>query len=230
MENLVKKLQKEAKQFLTGAKLLFRNVEIIPKEIEVYFYKEGVFPDNSVHQKKYQTKEYKNHFYVHRCKKSDSYKGGNRAGLDFVVSDETDTYYSYLIRSAVINGKTIYGPNNVLNTIKELCGNISYEEIEKQVVELKASNVEYDYVVFTTRYKLGKDVDEYFRSRKLRLVLLDNLFKESKYKAKEDIVLDFFKQTNYQKKQAFDYCKSHMSYVPSKVKDYYEQNDHDSSR
>ena len=50
MEKLIERLQNEAKQFLTKSTLVLNNVIISPKEIEVYYYKKGVFEDESVHK------------------------------------------------------------------------------------------------------------------------------------------------------------------------------------
>ena len=127
----IERLQNEAKHFLTETKLILNGVSILPKEIEVYYYKEGEFEDPTVHRNKLQQNN-KNHFYVHRWgkTKNDKYKSGNRAGMDFVVSDDENTYHSYLIRSAVINGKLVIGPNKVLKRMLEANPNLSYEELE----------------------------------------------------------------------------------------------------
>ena len=219
-ENIVTELQKEAKQFIAHNKLVLNGVEIYPKEIEVYYYKEGEFEDKSVHRNELQ-KNNKNHFYVHRCKKSDSYKGGNRAGLDFVVSNDKNTYYSYLIRSAEINHRLVYGPNNVLNEIKRACGYDGNTELEKQNVNSVSSDVKHKDIIYTTRFGLGNSVDAYFRALPLRLVVLDNNFKCAQYKAKEQIVLDYLIQSKNTKEQAETFCKERLTYLPSKIKEYY---------
>ena len=87
-QSTIKRLQNEAGCFLTETKLKLMNVSIQPTEIESYYYKIGEFEDTSVHRNDLQ-KNNKNHFYVHRrgVKSTDKYKGGNRGGLDFVVSD-----------------------------------------------------------------------------------------------------------------------------------------------
>lgn len=219
-ENIVTKLQKEANQFIAHNKLVLNGVEIYPKEIEVYYYNDD-FKDNAVHKKSQQTKKYKNHFYVHRCKKSDSYKGGNRAGLDFVVSNDENTYYSYLIRSAEINHKLVCGPNNVLNEIKRACGYDGNAELEKQNINPVSSDVKYEGIIYTTRFGVGNSVDAYFRGLALRLVVLDNNFKCAQYKAKEQIVFDYLTQSKITKEQAEDFCKERLTYLPSKIKEYY---------
>ena len=45
---VIVRLQNEAMQLLQKSKLVFGEIEIFPKEIEVYYYKEGEFMDNSV--------------------------------------------------------------------------------------------------------------------------------------------------------------------------------------
>lgn len=214
-QEIIKRLQNEAYQFLKK-KLVLNGIAILPKEIEVYYYKEGEFEDKSVHQNELQTNKNKNHFYVHRWGKtqSDKYKGENRAGLDFVVSDGANTYYSYLIRSAVINdGKPVVGPNNVLKQILNVC-NLSFDDLEKVDVELIPKNIS-DVVLFSERINLGKNVGD-FRECKLRAVLCDDFFKENKYPAKEKMVIDFLQDKD--KDQAVYFAKEKLGYVPSKIK------------
>jgi hypothetical protein len=222
-KDIVKKLQEEAKNFITQNILVLKNfkIKIYPKEIEVYYYNDD-FKDKAVHRKPQQTMKYKDHFYVHRCKNSDSYKGGNRAGLDFVVSDDENTYYSYLIRSAVINGQPFYGPNNVLNAIKSACGYVENADLEKQLVDTVSSDVKYNDIIYTTRIGLSDNVDAYFRGCALRLVALDKDFKNARYKAKEQIVLDYLKQSKSTKIQAETFCKDNLTYLPSKIIEYYD--------
>jgi hypothetical protein len=214
---IVERLQNEAKLFLTGFKLVLNGISIKPKEIEVYFYEEvGDFKDSSVHRNELQ-KNNKNHFYVHRngLTKSDSYKGGNRTGLDFVVSDNENTYYSYLIRSAVINdGKPIIGPYKVLKAIQNACGFSSYDELETNKVELVANDVSSD-VLFSKRINLGNNAKEYINC-KLRAVLCDDLFRGSKYPAKEKMITDFLK--NETKERSIVYAKDKLGYVPSEIR------------
>lgn len=88
VQETINKLQNEAKQFLTHSKLVANGIDILPTEIEVYYYEvEGAFKDTSVHRNELQRNN-RLHFYIHRwgSAKIDKYKGGNRAGLDFVVS------------------------------------------------------------------------------------------------------------------------------------------------
>ena len=65
-QEMLQKLQTEARLFLTESVLVLKGLFIRPKEIEVYYYEKGIFEDNSVHRNDLQ-KNNKNHFYVHRC-------------------------------------------------------------------------------------------------------------------------------------------------------------------
>ncbi len=220
-QEILQKLQAEARLFLTESVLVLKGLYIRPKEIEVYYYEKGGFEDNSVHCNDLQ-KHNKNHFYVHRCgtKLSDSYKGGNYAGIDFVVSDSDDIYYTYLIRSAIIKDEMVVGPHKVLEAIHRHC-NLSYQEIESETIEVVQSYANCD-VLFSSRINLGKTVDDEFCECKLRAVLCDELFRESKYTAKEKMVIDFLMEkvqvrcmTN---EQALHYAKDNLGYIPSSIK------------
>lgn len=213
MEKFIVKLQNEEKLFLAKT-LICNEIYIQPTETEPYYYKKYVFEDESVHQNELQTSKHKNHFYIHRwgTKQSDSYKGGSRASLDFVVSDEANTYYSYLIRSAIINGKLIIGPNKVLRTIKEVC-RLENEELENTSITIISNNNDYD-VLFSKRINLTKGFIDY----KLRAVLCDNNFKNNKYPLKENMVVDFIKQNNMSRDRAIEYAKDKLGYIPSSIK------------
>ena len=213
MEQFIVKLQNEEKLFLAKT-LICNEISIQPTETEPYYYKKCVFEDKSVHQNELQTSKHKNHFYIHRwgTKQSDSYKGGTRASLDFVVSDEANTYYSYLIRSAIINGKLIIGPNKVLRTIKEVC-RLENEELENTPITIISNNNDYD-VLFSKRINLTKGFVDY----KLRAVLCDNNFKNNKYPLKENMVVDFIKQNNMSHDRAIEYAKDKLGYIPFSIK------------
>ena len=217
----IQKLQAEARSFLAESVLVLNGLSICPKEIEVYYYEKGVFEDNSVHRNDLQ-RHNKNHFYVHRCgtKSSDSYKGGNYVGIDFVVSDTDDVYFTYLIRSAIVNGEMVVGPHKVLKAIQRHC-NLSYSEIESEAVEVVHRYANCD-VLFSSRINLGKTVDDEFCECKLRAVLCDELFCVNKYPAKEKMVIDFLMEkvqahciTN---EQALLYAKDNLGYIPSSIK------------
>ena len=214
----IERLQNEAKHFLTETKLILNGVSILPKEIEVYYYKEGEFEDPTVHRNKLQQNN-KNHFYVHRWgkTKNDKYKSGNRAGMDFVVSDDENTYHSYLIRSAVINGKLVIGPNKVLKRMLEANPNLSYEELESTPVKLDFEDSFYD-VLFSERINLNQENE--FSKYELRAVLCDNLYKEkeSKYRFKEQMITQFIKAQKMPPKQALEYAKDKLGYIPSEIR------------
>ena len=207
-------LQEEVSQFLLHSKLVLNGVVIMPKEIEVYYYKKGEFEDESVHQNELQTQKHKNHFYVHRkgTKQTDSYKGGNRTCLDFVVSDDTNTYYSFLIRSAIVGKEHVVGPNKVLKKIKEVC-NLDNDGLERMLVNVVSNNTDCD-VLFSNRINLTKGFVDY----KLRAVLCDENFKNSKYPLKENMVVDFIKQNNMSHDRAIEYAKDKLGYIPSSIK------------
>lgn len=191
---------------------------IEPKEIEVYYHKKGVFEDNSVHQNELQQHN-KDHFYIHRWGKqqSDAYKGGNYPGIDFVVSNDTDVYHTYLIRSAVINNEIYVGPHNVLKAIEKET-KLKYDEIEKNTVEVISCNNSYD-VLFSNRINLGKMVLEEYRNIKLRAVVLDEDFKKNKYLAKENLIIGKIQLDNMSNDKALSFAKEHLGYVPSSIKE-----------
>lgn len=216
---IIEKLQNEAKQFLTETKLMLNGVSILPKEIEVYYYKEGEFEDTSVHGNELQQNN-KNHFYVHRrgTTQSDKYKGGNRGGLDFVVSDDENTYYSYLLRSVLIGNDLVIGPHNVLESILEHC-KLEKEVVESKLVELIPNNVSCD-VLFSKRINLGKNAEQ-FVDCKLRAIVCDDLYRTNKYPAKEKPIVDFLmdkiRTQNMPKDQALEYAKQQLGYIPSAI-------------
>jgi hypothetical protein len=214
---VIVRLQNEAMQLLQKSKLVFGEIEIFPKEIEVYYYKEGEFMDNSVHRNELQ-KNNSNHFYIHRKGKSkyDAYKGGNYPGIDFVVSDDDNMYYSYLIRSAVVNGKLVVGPHKVLLAIKAAC-NFSFEEIESKMVEqvpIDNPNV----ALFSRRVNLGKRVFEDYKNCSLRAVLCDDCFKGSKYPYKEEMIRNYISKEKMPQEHALNFAKDFLGYIPSFVK------------
>lgn len=221
MEHIVKKLQNDVAGFLTSTSLRMNGITIIPKEVEVYYYKEGVFADNSVHRNELQRNN-PNHFYIHRWGHSrlDSYKGGNYPGIDFVLSDNAEEYYSYLIRSAVINNETIVGPHKVLEAIESM-SNLKKEEIEQSSVEMLSH--ESDKVFFfSKRINLGKEVLKEYRDCELRAVVCDDYFHSCKYPAKEMMVVEFVKRNvehrEMTNKQASVFAKEILGYVPSEIR------------
>lgn len=214
----IKKLQDEAKRFLTTTKLSLNGIIIEPKEVEVYYYEKGIFEDNSVHQNELQQHN-KNHFYIHRwgIGKNDQYKGGNYPGIDFVVSDTEGIYYTYLIRSAVVkDGVPIVGPHKVLMAIKEACG-LNFNEIESVKIENISNKTTCD-VLFSNRINLGKRVLEEYRNIELRAVVLDEGFRKNKYPAKENLIIGKIQLDNMSNVEALAFAKEHLGYVPSSIK------------
>ena len=219
-QETVKRLQREAVSFLTHKELRIRGKSVAPKEIEVYYYEDnGDFKDTSVHRNILQRNN-PNRFYIHRrgLMDTDKYKGGNRAGIDFVISDDKSIYYSYLIRSAVIDGQLKIGPNNVLKYLTEVT-KCSYEEIESSPVEMVSLNSEGD-VLFSKRINLGKNVGE-FEGYELRAVLCDSLFRNNKYPQKESMIVGFLLKRailGMPKEEVLKYAQENLGYVPSCLK------------
>lgn len=121
-KRIVKKLQEINECFLQNVIIKINRLEIYPIEVEIYYYKQGVFEDESCHRNDLQ----KNNFgklYFHRelnrktkrrCEEKEalidtSYYGG----VDVCVSDSEDYYLSILIRSAYIKNR-----NNKENEFK----------------------------------------------------------------------------------------------------------------
>lgn len=230
IEKCINRLQDEEKQFLSKYTLKLNDILIRPTEIEVYYHKINNFEDNSVHQNELQRNNF-NHFYIHRWgkAKTDAYKGGNYPGLDFVVSGDKDTYYSYLIRSAVISNslkvdsnKVIVGPNKVLKAIKEAT-DFSFKDIENTLVEMVPNDIPCD-VLFSTRVGLGQKVEQEYKSSELRAVLCDDCwFRITKYPAKETMIINFLSKKillqEITKEEALKYAKEKLGYVPKKIKE-----------
>lgn len=214
MEKIIVKLQDEEKLFLAKT-LICNGISIQPTEIEPYYYKKGVFEDESVHQNELQTNKHHHHFYIHRwgTKQTDPYKGGNRVSLDFVVSDDADVYYSFLIRSAIINDEPpVIGPNKVYRKIKEI-SHLNEEGLESLPIKLVPNKNDFD-VLFSKRINLTKGFIDY----RLRAVLCDENFKNSKYPLKEKMIADFITQNNMSKNRAIEYAKDKLGYIPSSIK------------
>lgn len=225
-EDFEKQLISQAKEFLSTKNIQVENVIIEPKEIEVYYYNETNFPDNSVHCNELQ-KNNSNHFYVHRygIRKDDKYKGGRRPGVDLVISANSD-YYSYLIRSAYINGENIIGPNNVLKAILEAIGLTEdnryskLEEINIQIVDKENAEKK---ILTSERINLGQAVVEAFRSAQLRFVVCDSSYRNTPYLQKERLFIPYLKNLieneGLTKEQAQDEARNYLGYIPKEIKD-----------
>ena len=218
---LINELQSRVMEFMLGFNLRIGGTIIEPKEVEVYYYKHGEFDDNSVHRNELQAMN-PNHFYVHRMgtRQQDKYKGRNYAGVDWVVSNQGDLYYSYLIRSAVVDNSLVVGPNKVLNAILE-ASKLTKEELENRQVGRLACDRRYD-VLFSQRINLGVKVNDKFRSCKLRAVVCDEFFRTAKYPAKEEMIYNYvyhkFNSQEMTKAEALFYAKEKLGYVPSLIR------------
>ncbi len=215
LEAFVKRLQTEAAEFLTNSKIVINGIVIQPTEIEVYYYQEGEFADTTVHRNELQQKN-AYHFYVHRHGKlkSDSYKGGNRSGIDYVLSNKENIYYTYLIRSAIINDQLIIGPHKVLVALLGAT-HLSQMDIESNTIPISTNKVT-GVVLFSERINLGKNAGE-FRNFKLRAVLCDDSFIEHKYLAKERMITDYILNRNMSKEQAIEFARQKLGYIPKIV-------------
>ena len=220
-EDVVNELQSSVMGFISGYKLGIGGTVIEPKEVEVYYYKEGVFEDNSVHRNELQMMN-SNHFYVHRMgmRQQDKYKGRNYAGVDLVVSNQRDVYYSYLVRSAMVDNNLVVGPNKVLNAILA-ASKLTKDEMENTPVDMLACDIRYD-VLFSKRINLGIKVKDKFRSCKLRAVVCDEFFRSAKYPAKEEMIYNYiydkFNSQEMTKAEALVYAKEKLGYVPSLIR------------
>lgn len=216
METIVKYLQREAEHFLCNSTLILNGVTIQPTEIEVYYHNEGEFEDKSVHKNELQQNNAR-HFYIHRRGRNatDSIKGGNRAGIDFVLSDEKNMYYTYLIRSAIINGYLVIGPHKVLETIEKECA-LTEKEIEGAAVQIVMNNVP-GIVLFSKRINLGRNAEEY-SDLKLRAVLCDDAFIQSKYPTKEQMIIDYILDRDMPQEQAIEFARKKLGYIPKIIK------------
>lgn len=220
-EDVVNELQLRLSEFISGYKLGIGGAVIEPKEVEVYYYKDGEFEDNSVHRNELQAMN-PNRFYVHRMgvSRQDKYKGWNYAGVDLVVSNQSGVYYSYLIRSAVVDNNLVVGPNKVLNAIL-VASKLTKEEMENRPVDMIACDRRHD-VLFSKRINLGVKVKDEFRFCKLRAVVCDEYFGTAKYPSKEEMIYNYiydkFNSQAMTKAEALGYVKEKLGYVPSLIR------------
>ena len=216
------RLQKEAAEFLTNFKLVLNGLIIQPTEIEVYYYRKGEFEDDSVHKNELQQNHHA-HFYIHRWGrgKNDPYKGGNRPGIDFVVSKEEKVYHTFLIRSALINNIPVVGPNKVLNAIQEASKLADFKEIENAIVNICPEKNPSD-VVFSQRINLSNNTSPDYLKLKLRAVLCDDTwFSRNKYRYKEQMIIDLMSSKKMAKEEAFEFVRKRLGYIPLDIKKKY---------
>ena len=217
-QNILTKLQKQASEFLHNKYLFVHGVAIYLKEIEVYYFEQGKFEDYTVHKNELQANnEYK--FYIHRYgqRKDSKYISGTRGGCDLVLSTYDGIYYSFLIRSIVINGELIVGPRKSLNAILEKTG-LSYEGLENVHVEIKNKN-NYCDVLSTLRIGLGisdNSNDLFYKNAELRFIMCDEYFKKRDRNnvgyAQRTVAIDNFLKKNLEtgkmtKEQAIKYSE-----------------------
>lgn len=231
MQEKIKELQIKAATFLKSYSLLVNGMNILLKEVEVYYYEKSVFEDYTVHRNELQANN-KFHFYVHRNGKSKDYKpkGGKRGGCDFVLSDKQDVYYTFLIRSIVVDNELIVGPNNSLKAILSKTG-LTYSELENAKVELVSTPTQYD-ILTSSRIGLSlpdKESDVIFHSAELRFIVCDEYFKQTDknskcgYKLRTDSIDKFLKRQISAKKmtkeEAIKYSQKMYGAVSRWLKD-----------
>ena len=211
-------LQNKASDFLKRHYLVVNDIKLYPKEIEVYYYKEGVFEDGYVHRDSMQLNR-SCKFYVHR-------KG--RGGCDFVLSDSEDVYYSYLIRSVVIGDDLFVGPINSYEAILAKTG-LSGRQLEQATVTVGISDREYN-VLRDSRIGLTpkQDIDPFYLDAELRFILCDEYFrprhdKRTHYKRREKAFVKFMlhKMSNQRTLTMNDVVsetKYYLGYIPKTLK------------
>ena len=216
--NFEKQLRKQASEFLICNYFLINGVKIYPKEIEVYYYEQGIFEDYTVHRNRLQENN-KNGFYVHRRghEASSPIIESNRGGCDFVISDRDGVFHSYLIRSIVIDGELVVGPCKSLKAILRKTG-LSYKELEESEVSIISSSTNND-VFMTSRIGLGdseKEDSKSYKDAKLRFILCDEYFKQRDksnvgYPKRTEAIDDYLRNKidagSMTKEQAADYSR-----------------------
>lgn len=212
-------LQDKASDFLKRHCLIINGVELYPKEIEVYYYKDGGVEDGYVHRNPMQSNR-PSKFYVHR-------KG--RGGCDFVLSDSEDVYYSYLIRSVVIGDELFVGPIKSYEAILAKTG-LSGEQLEQATVTVGASYTEYN-VLTDSRIGLTpkQDIAPFYLDAELRFVLCDEYFrprqdKKPHYKRRKKAFVKFMQhkmsdQRTLTMSEIIPEAMYYLGYVPQSLKD-----------
>ena len=160
-------------------------------------------------------------FYVHRYgkAKTSKYVKGNRGGCDFVACEKDGVFYSYLIRSIVIDGELFVGPSKSLDAIMKCCGISTHEELEDIQVDIVRYENECD-VLIGERIGLGVTSctkDNEYKKALLRFVLCDEFFKKRDkhnvgYKKRTDIIdvflLKKIEKGEMTKEEAIEYSKT----------------------
>jgi len=227
-QNIYTMLQKNATKFLQNYYLMVKDVAIYPKEIEAYYFKSGIFEDCFVHQNDMQANRYL-HFYIHRYGETEEslYIEGTRGGCDLVISNEDYTYYSFLIRSIVIDDKLIVGPRRSLNAIlsKTNFTNDSLEQAEVKLMPCEKTSI----VLPCKRIGLG-DYNNEYKDAELRFILCDDYFKKKDpdsnagYPKRTDAIDNYLKNKlqvgEYSKEQAIKFSKQMYGSVSRWLREY----------
>ncbi len=227
-KGFVGKLQTETvRRLYEQCYIQVKDVKIYPIEVEVYYFEKNVYEDNSVHQNELQQNN-QSHFYVHRfgLKSEDKYKG--RAGIDFVWSSKKDVYYTWLLRSVVLEkddkSDAFFGPMNTLSAIKEWT-RLSNEELETEKLSVcRKSDNNCAYPIFTSkRIGLTDKVFEEYQNVPLRFVVATTNYVKYKYKMKSHMVIDFlqkaYKANALTKESCLEQCDKFLNYRPREIKE-----------
>lgn len=227
-KEIEKQLQTINKLIVTNYMFELSNgLRIYPIEVEAYF-KDSQFNDESVHGNKLQKNNY-GRFYVHRTGKTQDskIKGGTRGGVDICLSDDVNTYYGILIRSAKFDdGTTKFGPNNVLKFIIE-DKNVDYKTLEndfvlKEAVEDCRDRENKSIILHSTRVGLGRKQSDDFRDLQLRTIV-GLLSSSYAYKEKENVFRNYIINENLSKEEAEKMCIDILGYCPkSLIKSVYD--------
>ena len=190
-DEIVTQLQKINECFLRNVIIKINRLEIYPVEVEIYYYKEGVFGDGNCHKNELQ----KNNFgklYFHRASRSkskDSLIDTNKyGGVDVCLSisnkksKEDDYFLSVLLRSAYIKNRKgtefITGIHIVVNRITD--------ELENLLEEGKI-NIEYNIYEDENDKKtfLGGKIDNFkFECKNRKRIQDKNFFEHEKIEKK----------------------------------------------
>lgn len=151
---IVEKLQEILEVLLTTTELRFTKdkttVIVKPLEIEAYYYNEGVFEDECVHNHLLQRNR-QGQIYLHRRMRKEDFKMSKflypyqRVGMDLVLSDSDDYTLAILIKCAEIDSEKIAGQSKVVKKVLEKLGldyNDLRDEVEKQDKTKELSCVE----------------------------------------------------------------------------------------
>ncbi|MDR3257502.1 MAG: hypothetical protein LBT17_01770 [Mycoplasmataceae bacterium] len=116
--DIVSCLQAINKILLTEYVLKTNNISIVPTEVEAYYWKKYAWEDKSVHRNELQKNNF-GKFYFHRwcqCKLGEL-KPKNMRGIDLCLSYNDFFFLAVLIRSAIIDGETVFGPGRIFMKI-----------------------------------------------------------------------------------------------------------------